>query len=133
MGKKKKKADKNKLPKMIAGVKVPKELRSGRGDLFNLATNPMVREIVLAALAAGLAARKDNRRAVKRAALQAEDVAEDAASTGGGWIKAALGAAALEAGKMVIDVIEDVGAKSKRSAANGKGSGAKSSGPSGAV
>ena len=127
MGKKKK--DKNKLPKRIAGVKVPKELRKGRTDLAKLASDPLVREIALAALAAGLAARKDARRAAKRAALDAGDAAEEAVSTGGGWIKAALGAAALEAGKMVIDAIEDVGVRSKRSSANGKGGGGKRASP----
>ena len=125
---KKKKADKDKLPKTIAGVKVPKELRKGRGDLMKLVNDPVVSEIALAALAAGLAARKDARRAAKRAAADAGDAAEGAVTKGGGWIKAALGAAALEAGKMLIDAIEDVGAKSKRSAANGKGGGAKASG-----
>lgn len=132
MSKKKKKADKNKLPKTIAGVKVPKELRKGRGDILSLASNPVVREIALAALAAGLAARKDTRRAAKRAALDAGDAAGEAVTTGNGWIKAALGAAALEAGKMVIDAIEDIGTKSKRSAANGKDSGARRTGSQGA-
>lgn len=124
----KKKKDKNKLPTRIAGVKVPKELRKGRGDLAKLATDPMVREIALAALAAGLAARKDSRRAAKRAVTEAGEAAEDAVTTGGGWVKAALGAAALEAGRMLIDAIEDVGARSKRSSANGKGGGSPAAG-----
>jgi len=114
MGKKKdKKGGKDKLPKTIAGVKVPKELRKG-GQFAKFMTDPTVREIALAALAAGLAARKDARQAAKRAARDAGDAAEGAAETaaeGAGWVKAALSAAAVEAGRMVIDAIEDGGAR----------------------
>ena len=120
----KKKDGKDKLPKTIAGVKVPKELRKG-GQFARFMSDPMVREIALAALAAGLAARKDARRAAKKAVIQAGDAAEGAAEEvgrGAGWVKAALGAAAVEAGRMVIDAIEDSGSRSKGRATNGKGS-----------
>jgi hypothetical protein len=119
MGKKKDKGGKDKLPKTIAGVKVPKELRKG-GQFARFMNDPMVREIALAALAAGLSARKDARRAAKRTLVQAGEAAEDAAEgaeRGAGWVKAALGAAAIEAGRMVIDVIEDAGSRKKAPAA----------------
>ena len=124
MGKKKGNKDgKEKVPKTIAGVKVPKELRKG-GQFAKLMHDPMVREVALAALAAALAARKDARRTAKKAALQAGEAAEDAVGGGGrgaGWVKAALGAAAVEAGRMVIDAIEDAGRSKAKG--NGRGSG----------
>ena len=119
MGKKKDKAGKDKLPKTIAGVKVPMELRKG-GQFAKFMNDPTVREIALAALAAGRAARKDARRAAKRTVAEAGEAAEGAAENvekGGGWVKAALGAAAIEAGRMVIDVIEDSGSRKKAQAA----------------
>ena len=97
------KAKKNKLPKKIAGVKVPKELRKAGGKLAKLAEQPVAREIAFAALAAGLAARKDARKAAKKAAVETGgEVAE-----GAGWMSAALGAAALEAGRRLVDVLDD--------------------------
>jgi hypothetical protein len=119
----KKKGSKDKLPKTIAGVKVPKELRKG-GQFARFMKDPLVREIALAALAAGLAARKDARRAAKKAAVDVGDAAEGAAEDvgrGAGWVKAAVGAAAVEAGRMVIEAIEDAGSRSKAGATNGKG------------
>ena len=131
MGKKKDKGGKDKLPKTIAGVKVPKELRKG-GQFAKLMHDPMVREIALAALAAALAARKDTRHAAKRATRDAGEAAGDVAESAGrsaGWVKAALGAAALEAGRMVIDAIEDAGARPK---GNGRTSSDESIGAAGA-
>jgi hypothetical protein len=126
MGKKKGHKDgKSKVPKTIAGVKVPKELRKG-GQFAKLMHDPMVREIALAALAAGLAARKDARQAAKRAARDAGQAADDvavSAGQGAGWVKAALGAAAVEAGRMVIDAIEDAGARTKPGDPRNGGSG----------
>ena len=118
----KKKAKKDKLPKTIAGVKVPKELRKG-GQFAKFMSDPTVREIALAAIGAALAARKETRQAARQAARSADGAASDAAESVGrsaGWLKAALGAAAVEAGRLVIDAIEDAGAR-KRMSANGKG------------
>ena len=121
----KKKAEKDKLPKKIAGVKVPKELRKSGGDFAKFIQEPLVREIALAALAAALAARKDVRKASKKAAMEAGEAAGDVGE-GAGWLKAALGAAAMEAGRMVIDAIDDAAAKSKTSGgAGGKSTGEK--------
>jgi|GEM_PF-3783285 len=104
--KKANKAAKDKLPKKVAGVKVPKELRKAGDQLARLAQEPLAREIALAALAAGLAARKDVRKAAKQAALEAGDAAEDAVQ-GRGWVSAALGAAAFEAGRRVLVALEE--------------------------
>jgi hypothetical protein len=121
--KKSKKVAKDKLPKTIAGVKVPKELRKG-GQFARFMSDPIIREIALAALAAGLAARKDARQAAKSAVRDVGEAAEDAAEEvgrGAGWVKAALGAAALEAGRMVIDAIEETGARAKSGGSSGQG------------
>lgn len=53
MGKDKK--GKTKIPKRVAGVKVPKELRKKANRALELADNPVVREAAAAALAAGAA------------------------------------------------------------------------------
>jgi hypothetical protein len=130
MAKKKgRKGEKDKLPKKIAGVKVPKELRKSGSGIAKLAQEPLVRELALAALAAGLAARKDARRAAKKAAREAGDAPDGAGAgatetsvEGAGWVKAALGAAAIEAGKIVVDALEDAAARSKKAGGtDGKG------------
>lgn len=113
MGKKNKK-----LPKKIAGVKVPKELRRAGDKLAKLAKEPLAREIALAALAAGLAARKDVRQAAKKAASEAGDAAEDAAQ-GKAWVSAALGAAVLEAGRRMLEALDE-GGRANGAARNSK-------------
>ena len=98
-----KKSKKLKIPKKIAGVKVPKELRNAGKQLVKLAEEPRARDIALAAIAAGLAARKETRKAAKEAAVEAGDEAANAA----GWITAALAAAALEAGRRVLETLDE--------------------------
>jgi hypothetical protein len=92
-----------KLPKKISGVKVPKELRKAGGKLAKLAEQPVAREIAFAALAAGLASRKESRKAAKKAALEAGGEVAESAS----WVSAALGAAALEAGRRIVEAMDD--------------------------
>lgn len=46
---------KTKIPKRVAGVKVPKKLRKKANRALELADNPVVREAAAAALAAGAA------------------------------------------------------------------------------
>jgi hypothetical protein len=114
MGKKNKKAKAGKLPKTIAGVKVPKELRDVGGVLSRLARDPAAREVALAALTAALAVRKDNRKKVRDTVDEAGGAVEKAA----GWVGPALTAAAVEAGRMLIDAYEG-GAKPKKQAEPG--------------
>ena len=52
-------AKKGKLPKRIAGVKIPKKLRKRGGELAVLAQNPMVRNVLADLVAAGLLAAAD--------------------------------------------------------------------------
>jgi hypothetical protein len=98
---------KKKIPKKIAGVKVPKDLRKSAGKLTKLAKDPVVREIALAAVAAGLAAREDTRKKAKKKAAEMGGEASESA----GWVAAALGAAALEAGRRVSQVLDENAAK----------------------
>ena len=46
----------SKLPKKVAGVKVPKDLRKSAKSALKLAQNPIAREVISAALVAGAAA-----------------------------------------------------------------------------
>ena len=96
-----------KIPKKIAGVKVPKELRKAGKQLVKLAEEPRARDIALAALAAGLAARKDSRKAAKEAAVDAGD---EVAKTAG-WITAALAAAALEGSRRILEALDEADGK----------------------
>ena len=102
-----KKSKKLKIPKKIAGVKVPKELRKAGKQLVKLAEEPRARDIALAALAAGFAARQDSRKAAKQAAVDAGDEVASA-----GWITAALAAAAVEAGRRLLETLDDAEGKS---------------------
>jgi len=112
MGKKKAKGDK--LPKSIAGVKVPKELRGAGGMLARLARDPAAREVALAALTAALAVRKDNRKAARKLTGGDGDAGE-AAGGAPGWVAPALTAAAVEAGRMLIEAYESGKSRAKTS------------------
>jgi hypothetical protein len=118
VGKKSKKAKKNKLPKRIAGVKVPKELREAGGMLFKVARDPHAREVALAAVTAALAARKDNRKAARKAVLETGEAADKAVKATS-WLGPALTAAAVEAGRLLLDAYE--GGKSKEGEKAGNG------------
>jgi len=115
MAKKGKKGKGDKLPKTIAGVTVPKELRSAGGRLARIMRDPATREVALAALTAALAVRKDNRKAARKVVGDASDVAEQAGRAAG-WVKPALTAAAVEAGRMIIDAIDEGKKRGKQSA-----------------
>jgi len=68
MARKDKKA---KLPKQVAGVKVPKDLRKSAQTMVELAKNPIARDVVSAAIVAGIAA-----LAKRKVAPKAPHVAE---------------------------------------------------------
>ena len=74
---------KNKLPKRIAGVKIPKKLRKRGGQVFAFLDSPVISSIV----AAGLLAAADSisrqpkvKKVGKKAKLAAADTAEAAGS-----------------------------------------------------
>jgi hypothetical protein len=73
-------AKKNRLPKRIAGVKIPKKLRRRGGQVFAFLDSPVISSIV----AAGLLAAADSiskQPKVKKAGKKAKHVAADTAET----------------------------------------------------
>ena len=79
-------AKNGKLPKRIAGVRIPKKLRKRGGPLYGLLNQPMVRNIVADMIAAGLLAAADaisKQPRVKKAGKAAKHAAEDVGETAG--------------------------------------------------
>jgi hypothetical protein len=97
MAKKAKKAKaKAALPKKVAGVKVPKEIRNS-GSLAQLVTSPLARELVadaLIAVAGVLAGNKRTREAVTGAGAKAGAAAMDAGASAKDAAQTATGAVA---------------------------------------
>ncbi|HEX8063473.1 MAG TPA: hypothetical protein VF535_09665 [Allosphingosinicella sp.] len=89
----KKSKDKVKIPKRIAGVKVPKSVREAGRQALKLAEQPAVSETVAAALLAAAAALRDppaTRRAAGAAAEAAGDAGQDAIRLGDSLRKMAI-------------------------------------------
>lgn len=104
MAKKKKKKANAKLPKTIAGVKVPKELRKAAGQAAKLAEHPVVSDIVAAGLLAAAASLMETKTVAKAAGAVgegAEDAADEAARNVG-RAKAAVSAAAGAMGREIV-------------------------------
>jgi hypothetical protein len=120
MGKKNKKNKTSKLPKRIAGVKVPKELRDAGGMLAKLARDPAAREVALAALTAALAARKDSRKVARKALAETGEAAGNAGRVAG-WVGPALTAAAVEAGRLLLEAYDSGGVRGSTNSDKGKG------------
>jgi hypothetical protein len=79
-------AKSGKLPKRVAGVKIPKKLRKRGGALHALMDSPMVRNILADMLAVGLLAAADRiskQPKVKKAGKAAKHVAADTAEAAG--------------------------------------------------
>ena len=81
-------AKKDKLPKSIGGVKIPKKLRKRGAPLYALVNRPMVRNIAADMLAAGLLAAADTlarskpaKKAGKKAKRAASKAAESSADS----------------------------------------------------
>ena len=109
-----KKAKAEKLPKKIAGVKVPKELRKAGSVARDLAQSPIVGEAVSAALlaaAASLTSAKVRSKAKAGAADLASGTAYEAGAIGQ-TVKKAL----IDAARQLLDDFE----QGSRSAAKGK-------------
>ncbi len=114
-GEKKKKQDK-KVPKTIAGVRVPKELRKAGHMVLDLAESPLAREIVAASFMAAVtavASSRQGRQAIAGAAGEAADGADEAARKAN-LVKVALAAAGSEAGRRLLDVAKSVDGEMKR-------------------
>lgn len=100
-----------KLPKRIAGVKIPKRLRRNGGQVYGLMQNPLVRNILADVIATGLLAAADRlsrtppaRKAGKKAKNAAADAGEataEAAAAGAAGARDALAFVAREAAKAI--------------------------------
>ena len=109
----KKAGGETKLPKRIAGVKIPKPLRRGVKSLARFANQPIVGEAVTAALlaaAGALAKQSDGRGAAKAAGLGAGAAGIKSAS-GGKKIGLAAAIATAEIARRVM-AAQDGGARS---------------------
>lgn len=104
-------AKNGKLPKRIAGVKIPKKLRKNGGAVYALVNQPMVRNVLADVIAAGLLvaadkiakqppAKKAGRKA-KHAAADAAEATADAATAGAVNVASVLAFAAREAAKAI--------------------------------
>jgi hypothetical protein len=110
MGKKKDaaKADKSKtkIPKQIAGVKIPKTLRDGGKAAMKLAQNPVARDLLSAGLVAAATAVAANSRARKAAV----DGTREAADTMAG----AAATASTSAAKIGAALVDAAGSAAER-------------------
>ena len=75
-------AKKDKLPKRIAGVKIPKKLRKRGGKFYALLKNPLVADVISIALLA-VADRIAKQPKVKKAGKKAKAAAADTAQAAG--------------------------------------------------
>ena len=73
---------KNKLPKRIAGVKIPKKLRKRGGKAYALVNNPLLADLLAVALLAA-ADRISKQPKVKKAGKTAKHAAADTAEAAG--------------------------------------------------
>lgn len=100
-----------KLPKQIAGVKIPKRLRRRGAPVYELINQPMVRNILADVIAAGLLAAADRlsrtppaRKAGKKArhaAAGASEATAEAAAAGAAGARDALAFVAREAARAI--------------------------------
>jgi hypothetical protein len=105
--KKKKKADKA-LPKSIAGVKIPKELRKAGASVGELIRHPIVADVVTAGLVAAAGALAENKK-VRRAAAHAPEAAGDAAEAGADKAREVKNLIKAAGGAMWASLLEEMG------------------------
>lgn len=102
------KKDKVKIPKKIAGVKIPKELRKAASEtVAKIAAHPAIREIVATGLVAAAAALTEREAPKKQAKAPREEAegASDAAGREASKARAAVKAAAGAMGMALLDEI----------------------------
>lgn len=127
----KKKQVKLKLPKQVAGVKVPKNLRKTVETASGWLDHPVVADVVAAALMAAAASLSQTKPA-RKAANAVGDEAGDAAA---GTVKVvhragdAIAAAAKEAGRELLAAYSDGGKAAKAKAGKKRNSGKRAAKP----
>ena len=103
------------LPKKIAGVKIPKELRKAGGKAVTLAArHPVISDIVAAGLLAAAAALTDDKKMQAAAARLGEEAEE--AGRKAGRARNAVKAAAGAIGQALLDELGDGKAAKRRPA-----------------
>jgi hypothetical protein len=114
------KADRNAgdKPAKTRKSKMSKELSTAVDKLGKLAQEPLAREIVVAAAGAALAARKDARKAAKKGARAVGDEIGDSPAASA-WLGAAITAAAVEAGRRLLDAYDKSQAAGNAGGVNG--------------
>ena len=113
-----------KLPRKVAGVKVPKKLRKAGSAAMDLAQQPVVGEFVAAALTAAAASLMKDTKVGKAVQRQASDAGSEAvkdASAIGSAVKRAL----LDAARDLLDKLDDKVPEKRLSGSATKKSGAK--------
>ena len=124
MGKNKKDKGK-KAKKEDGGLKIPKPLRKAGKEALKLAKEPVVSEVVAAALLSAAAALRDNKTAAKAGQKGAEKAADAAAETGQEFSKIgdALRGLALDLARRTLDNWDRPAAKKSASGKGKKGNG----------
>ncbi len=104
----------SRIPKQIAGVRVPKELRRPAETLLGLASHPIVSDTIAAALVAGSAAlaERKSRADVGKAAGIGAAAAAVKASNGANRVAIALAVAAAQL--LVAELTHSRSSKAKR-------------------
>jgi len=101
--------DKSAVPKKVAGVKVPKQLRKSSDSLSSLITSPLARELVadaLIAIAGALAGTKKGRATVAKAGAGVSTAGAAVMDAGAG-AASAVGDAASTATGAVAEVVTE--------------------------
>jgi len=96
-------AKNGKLPKRIAGVKIPKKLRKSGAPLYALLQNPLVADLIAVGLiaAADALTKTQAAKAAGKAAKEGAKDAADATGSGAGNVAGILALAAREGAKFI--------------------------------
>ena len=112
---------KDKLPKEIGGVKVPKKLRKIGNKAVKLAREPVVSEVVAGALLAAAAALREGGAGTKQAAVAGE--AAEGVKRQAGRLGDSLKGIAIDFARRALDNLEEGGRKKGGSGNGGPGRG----------
>jgi len=93
-----------KVPKRVAGVKVPKKVRKTANKALKIAENPLAMELAAAALAAAAASMKKRNGAAK--AVAAVDDGLEQVREQAGRLRDLIVAAALDGARRLMDGVE---------------------------
>lgn len=111
---------KGKLPKEVGGIKVPKKLRKAGNKAMKLAKDPVVSEVVAAALLSAAAALRETKdpKVVPAAADAAGDAVEGAKRQAG-KLSDSLKVLAIDLARRALDSMEKSGGAAKKPADSG--------------